>query len=44
MFVTVFSSLHTLPASRIFRISHNDSTVDGITLTPAGWVVQPKRK
>ncbi len=44
MFVSVFSSIKSLPASRIVRISHSDCTVEGIVLTPSGWVVEPKRE
>ncbi len=44
MFVTVYSSIQNLPASRILRVGHKDSTVEGIVLTPAGWIVEPRRK
>lgn len=42
MFVTSYSSIRTLPASQAFRVNHSDSTVDGISLVPAGWIVEPR--
>lgn len=42
MFVTSYSSIQSAPASRVFRIGHRDSTVDGVILTHAGCLVEPK--
>eukprot|EP00095_Tigriopus_kingsejongensis_P006537 maker-scaffold842_size89644-snap-gene-0.13 protein:Tk06537 transcript:maker-scaffold842_size89644-snap-gene-0.13-mRNA-1 annotation:"dipeptidyl peptidase 9" len=42
MFVTVFSSIHSVPASQVFRITHSDASVDGVHLAPVGWIMEPK--
>jgi len=42
LFTAVFSSTQTFPACRLFRVSYLDSTVEGIALTPAGWIVEPR--
>jgi dipeptidyl aminopeptidase/acylaminoacyl peptidase len=44
MFVTSYSSIQSAPASQVFKITHRDATVEGVLLTPAGWVVEPKRE
>ena len=42
MFVTVFSSIRSFPACQMIRIHHSDATVEGISTSPAGWLVEPK--
>ncbi|TRY69188.1 hypothetical protein TCAL_12071 [Tigriopus californicus] len=42
LFVTVFSSIESVPACQVFRISHGDSSVESISLNPMGWILQPK--
>lgn len=44
MCVIVYSSIERLPACQIFRISHMDWTVDGITLKPFGYLLEPVGK
>lgn len=44
MFVTVFSSIESVPACQVFRITHGDSSVESISLNPMGWILQPKSK
>ncbi|XP_043468840.1 dipeptidyl peptidase 9 isoform X2 [Leptopilina heterotoma] len=39
--VTVYSSIKTLPASQVFRVSLSDWTVDSIVLTPVGYILEP---
>ena len=42
MFATTYSSIKSVPACQVFRIGHSDSTVDGVNLIQAGWIVGPK--
>lgn len=42
LFVTVFSSIESVPACQVFRITHGDSSVESISLNPMGWILQPK--
>ncbi len=44
LFVTSYSSIQSAPASQVFRVGHKDASVEGVVLTPAGWVVEPKRE
>ncbi|XP_043268053.1 dipeptidyl peptidase 9 [Venturia canescens] len=41
MMVTVHSSIKTSPSCQVFRITQTDRTVDGITLTGLGYLVEP---
>ncbi|XP_063221671.1 dipeptidyl peptidase 9 [Bacillus rossius redtenbacheri] len=41
MFVAVYSNIQKLPACQVFRISHSDWTVEGVTLTPFGYLLEP---
>ena len=45
MLATVFSSVNSLPGCQVFAISHSDNTVDGISLSSNGWILQvcPRR-
>jgi len=38
---TEFSSVKSLPGCQAFTINHSDSTVDGISVTSVGCVLQP---
>ncbi|CAB0002126.1 unnamed protein product [Nesidiocoris tenuis] len=40
--VATYSSVNSPPACMVFRISHTDSTVEGVTLTPIGHLVEPQ--
>ncbi|KAJ8958297.1 hypothetical protein NQ318_017443 [Aromia moschata] len=40
MIVTVYSNIQKPPACQVFRISHTDWTVEGVTLTPLGYLVE----
>ncbi|GLH11264.1 AGAP003138-PA-like protein [Gryllus bimaculatus] len=40
MFVAVYSNIQKLPACQVFRISHADWTVEGVTLTPVGYLFE----
>ena len=42
--VTSFSSVHSPPATQLYRIRKTDSTVEGIVLSPSGWLHETKRK
>lgn len=39
--VAVYSSIKTLPTCQVFRISQSDWTVESITLTPVGYLLEP---
>lgn len=39
MIVAVYSNIQKLPACQVFRITHTDWTVDGVTLTPIGYLL-----
>lgn len=39
MIVTIYSNIQKPPACQVFRISHSDWTVEGVTLTPLGYLV-----
>ncbi|XP_054260848.1 dipeptidyl peptidase 9 [Macrosteles quadrilineatus] len=39
--VVVYSNIQKLPASQVFRITHTDWTVDGVNLTPIGYILEP---
>lgn len=39
MIVTIYSNIQKPPACQVFRISHSDWTVEGVTLTPLGYFV-----
>ncbi|XP_046431750.1 dipeptidyl peptidase 9 isoform X1 [Neodiprion fabricii] len=41
MLVAVYSSIKTLPTCQVFRISQSDWTVESITLTPVGYLLEP---
>ena len=41
MMSTVFSSVNSLPGCQVFALSHTDNTVDGVTLSSSGWILQP---
>ncbi|XP_015598868.1 dipeptidyl peptidase 9 isoform X2 [Cephus cinctus] len=41
MLVTVYSSIKTLPACQAFRILQSDWTVESISLTPVGYLLEP---
>ena len=41
--VTSFSSIHSPPATQLYRIRKTDATVEGIVLSPAGWLHETKR-
>ncbi|XP_058802622.1 dipeptidyl peptidase 9 [Phymastichus coffea] len=41
MMVAVYSSIKTLPACQVFRISQSDWTVENISLTPVGFLLEP---
>ena len=40
--VTSFSSIHSPPATQLYRIRKTDATVEGIVLSPAGWLHETK--
>ncbi|XP_018580319.1 dipeptidyl peptidase 9 [Anoplophora glabripennis] len=40
MIVTVYSNIQKPPACQVFRLVHTDWTVEGITLTPLGYLVE----
>ncbi|CAH0559459.1 unnamed protein product [Brassicogethes aeneus] len=40
LFVTVYSNIKNLPACQVFRINHTDWTVEGVTLTPIGYLLE----
>uniref|UniRef100_A0A0A9VTT3 Dipeptidyl peptidase 8 n=1 Tax=Lygus hesperus TaxID=30085 RepID=A0A0A9VTT3_LYGHE len=40
--VATYSSVSHPPACLVFRIGHTDSTVEGVTLTPIGHLVEPQ--
>ena len=39
--MSVFSSIQSLPACQVFRLSHVDSTADGVVAVPVGWLLAP---
>ncbi|XP_066595856.1 dipeptidyl peptidase 9 [Prorops nasuta] len=41
MMVVVYSSVKTLPTCQVFRISQTDCTVESISLTPVGYLLEP---
>jgi dipeptidyl-peptidase 9 len=41
MFVAVYSNIQKLPTCQVFRISHTDWTVEGVILTPVGYLLEP---
>lgn len=41
MLVTVYSSIKKLPTCQVFRVSQSDWTVESITLTPVGYLLEP---
>ncbi|XP_014215417.1 dipeptidyl peptidase 9 isoform X1 [Copidosoma floridanum] len=41
MMVAVYSSTKSLPACQVFRISQSDWTVESISLTPVGYLLEP---
>ncbi|XP_014230063.1 dipeptidyl peptidase 9-like isoform X1 [Trichogramma pretiosum] len=41
MMVAVYSCINSLPACQVFRISHSDWTVENISLTPVGFLLEP---
>ncbi|KAG5343681.1 DPP9 peptidase, partial [Acromyrmex charruanus] len=41
MLVTVYSSIKTLPTCQVFKISQTDWTVESISLTPVGYLLEP---
>ena len=42
LMVTSFSSIHSPPATQLYRIRKTDSTVEGIVLSPSGWLHETK--
>lgn len=40
MFVAVYSNIKKVPACQVFRITHSDWTVEGINLTPIGYLLE----
>lgn len=44
MLVAVYSNVQKLPTCQVFRISHTDWTVEGITLIPVGYLLEPSGK
>lgn len=40
MFVAVYSNIKKVPACQVFRITHSDWTVDGVNLTPIGYLLE----
>ncbi|CAH1971216.1 unnamed protein product [Acanthoscelides obtectus] len=40
MLVTVYSNIQKPPACQVFRVTHADWTVEGVTLTPVGYLVE----
>jgi dipeptidyl-peptidase 9 len=44
MFVAVYSNIQKLPTCQVFRISHTDWTVEGVMLTPVGYLLEPSGK
>ena len=38
MLVTVYSNIEKIPACQVFRITHSDWTVEGVDLTPFGYL------
>lgn len=41
MFVAVYSNIRKLPACQVFRITHCDWTVEGVNVTPLGYLLEP---
>ncbi|KAI4482250.1 hypothetical protein M0804_008801 [Polistes exclamans] len=41
MLVTVYSSIKIFPICQVFRVSQSDWTVESITLTPVGYLLEP---
>lgn len=41
MCVAVYSNIQKLPACQVFRITHSDWTVEGVNLTPVGYLLEP---
>jgi dipeptidyl-peptidase 9 len=44
MLVAVYSNIQRLPTCQVFRISHTDWTVEGVTLTPVGYLLESSGK
>ena len=42
LMVTSFSSIHSPPATQLYRIRKTDATVEGIVLNPIGWLHETK--
>lgn len=40
MIVTVYSNIQKPPACQVFRLVHTDWTVEGVILTPLGYLVE----
>ncbi|XP_023019960.1 dipeptidyl peptidase 9 [Leptinotarsa decemlineata] len=40
LIVTVYSNIHKPPACQVFRLVHSDWTVEGVTLTPLGYLME----
>lgn len=40
MILTVYSNIQKPPACQVFRITHTDWTVEGVTLTPIGYLLE----
>lgn len=40
MFVTVYSNIQKLPACQIFRVGHSNWTVEGVTISPIGYLLE----
>lgn len=39
-----YSNIQKLPICEVIRVSHHNSSVDGILLTPIGYLMEPKSK
>lgn len=39
--VAVYSSITKLPACHVYRVTHKDSTVEGVELIPVGHLLEP---
>lgn len=42
MMVTLYSNIKKTPACQVFGLFHSDWTVEGITLTPLGYLIESK--
>ncbi|XP_065157715.1 dipeptidyl peptidase 9-like [Atheta coriaria] len=40
MLVTVYSNIENIPACQVFKVTHTDWTVEGVQLTPLGYLLE----